>query len=207
MGCGGSKSAGPGWSDTERPVAVFTTTMGVFKAVLYIDKVPRTVSSFIDLVESGFYNGVHFHRVIPSFMNQFGCPYAREPHHNRAGTGGPPDGTFKNLMTGAMEKRYNGGNILDENISRDSNSPGTLSMANTGAPNTNGSQFFINVANNANLDWFSPGPSKHPVFGRVVEGYTVAVKISQVPTTDDDPDEPIQMKAITIEYPPSFVPK
>merc|ERR1711953_482765 len=107
---------------------------------------------------------------------------AKDPNSSRAGTGGPPDGTFKNLSTGGTEKRSNGGNIKDENISRDTNAPGTLSMANTGRPNSGGSQFFINVANNANLDWFSPGQSKHPVFGKVIEGMDIANKISKVKT-------------------------
>merc|ERR1712061_945545 len=130
----------------------------------------------------GFYNGVHFHRVIPGFMDQFGCPYAKDPKNSRAGTGGPPDGEFKNLKTGGTEKRFNGGNIKEENISKDSNIPGSLSMANTGQPNSGGSQFFLNVANNNNLDWFSPGASKLPVFGKIIEGYEVAVAISKVPT-------------------------
>merc|ERR1711988_466992 len=160
----------------------FDTTMGSFKAEIYLDRVPRTASNFIDLAQSGFYNGVHFHRVIPGFMDQFGCPNAKDPNSRRAGTGGPPDGQFKNLKTGGMETRSNGGNIKDENISKDTNAPGTLSMANTGQPNSGGSQFFINVANNSNLDWFSPGQSKHPVFGKVTEGMDVVVAISQVKT-------------------------
>merc|ERR1719298_306787 len=113
-------------------------------------------------------------------MAQFGCPYAKDPKSRRAGTGGPPDGTFKNLKTGGNETRSNGGNIQDENISKDSNEPGTLSMANTGRPNSGGSQFFINVANNNNLDWFTPGPSKHPVFGKVISGMDVCTAISKV---------------------------
>merc|ERR1711879_1047028 len=121
------------------------------------DRVPITASNFIDLCESGFYDGIHFHRVIPGFMNQFGCPYAKDPKSRRAGTGGPPDGTFKNLATGGTEERKNGGNIKDENISRDSNVKGTLSMANTGQPNSGGSQFFINVADNNNLDFLARG--------------------------------------------------
>merc|ERR1711934_1165342 len=120
-------------------------------------------------------------------MNQFGCPHSKDPKSRRSGTGGPPDGTFKNLKTGASEGRTNGGNIQDENISKDSNTPGTLSMANTGRPNSGGSQFFINVANNANLDWFAPGPSKHPVFGKVISGMDVATKISKVKTVQDNP--------------------
>merc|ERR1719436_247280 len=108
-------------------------------------------SNFIDLAQSGFYNGIHFHRVIPDFMNQFGCPHAKNPAARNAGTGGPPDGSFQNLKTGATEQRRGGGNIKDEHTSRDTNAPGTLSMdsvpgdtnapgtlsmANTGAPNT-----------------------------------------------------------------------
>merc|ERR1719352_1182277 len=97
-----------------------------------------------------------------------------------------------------MESRSNGGNIKDEKISKDSNEPGTLSMANTGSPNTGGSQFFINVANNKNLDWFSPGSSKHPVFGKITSGMDVVTKISKVKTRDDNPIEPIKMKSIKI---------
>ena len=156
---------GPNLWDKPNPVATFTCTMGTFKAELFMDRVPRTASNFIDLAQSGFYNGIHFHRVIPGFMNQFGCPYAKDPKSSSAGTGGPPDGEFKNLGSNKQEKRFGGGNIKDENISKDSNAAGTLSMANTGSPNSGGSQFFLNVADNSNLDWFSGGDSKHPVFG------------------------------------------
>merc|ERR1711920_838615 len=168
------------------------------KAEIYLDRVPITASNFIDLCETGFYNGIHFHRVIPNFMNQFGCPHAKDPKSKRAGTGGPPDGSFKNLKTGGTERRSNGGNIKDENISRDSNATGTLSMANTGRPNSGGSQFFMNVADNRTLDWFSPGQSKHPVFGKITSGMDIAVKISKVPTSDDNPVNPIMMNSITI---------
>jgi len=147
--------------------------MGDFTVELYLDRVPRTASNFIDLAKTGFYNGIHFHRVIPDFMAQFGCPNAKNPNSPAAGTGGPADGQFKNLKTGAQETRTRGGNIQDENISRDTNAPGTLSMANTGSANTGGSQFFINVANNDFLDWFGPGESKHPVFGKITSGMDV----------------------------------
>merc|ERR1712050_772335 len=178
------------------PRAHFETTEGTFEAEIFLDRVPRTASNFIDLCQTGFYNGIHFHRVIPGFMNQFGCPNAKDPKSRRAGTGGPPDGTFTNLKTGGKERRSNGGNIKDENISRDTNASGTLSMANTGSPNTGGSQFFINVADNRNLDWFSPGESKHPVFGKITSGYDIAVKISKVRTNNDNPIEPIKMNKI-----------
>merc|ERR1712003_420980 len=97
--------------------------------------------------------------------------------------------------TGAMESRTNGGNIKDENISKDSNEPGTLSMANTGQPNTGGSQFFINVAHNDFLDWFGPGDSKHPVFGKVTKGFDVVQAISKVRTRNDNPVQPIKMNS------------
>ena len=86
---------------------------------------------------------------------------------------------------------------------QDTNAPGTLSMANTGRPNSGGSQFFLNVNNNANLDWFSGGQSKHPVFGKVTEGYDVAVAISKVKTVRDNPVKPIKMNSITVSGLPS----
>merc|ERR1719323_323641 len=98
-------------AEVENPVAKFDTTMGIFTAEIYLDRVPRTASNFIDLAVEGFYNGIHFHRVIPGFMNQFGCPHAKDPNSRRSGTGGPPDGTFTNLKTGQKERRSNGGNI------------------------------------------------------------------------------------------------
>merc|ERR1712048_971374 len=171
------RSRSPKGKAIANPTAVFDTWEGKFEAEIYLDRVPITASNFIDLCESGFYEGIHFHRVIPGFMNQFGCPHAKDPKSRRAGTGGPKDGSFTNLKTGAKERRFNGGNIKDENISRDSNKPGTLSMANTGAPNTGGSQFFINVAHNDFLDWFSPGESKHPVFGKITSGMDVVTAI------------------------------
>jgi cyclophilin family peptidyl-prolyl cis-trans isomerase len=180
------------------PTATMDTTMGKMTFEIYLDRVPITASNFIDLCNTGFYNGIHFHRVIPGFMNQFGCPFAKDAKSGRAGTGGPEDGTFKNLATGGTEQRSNGGNIKDENISKDTNAPGTLSMANTGTPNSGGSQFFINVADNNFLDWFSGGQSKHPVFGKIIDGMEVANNISNVPTNQDCPKTPIMMKSITI---------
>ena len=146
-----------------KPTATFDTSMGTFSAELYLDRVPRTASNFIDLARTGFYDGLHFHRVIPAFMAQFGCPYSADPFDRRAGTGGPHDGVFTNLLNGKTEKRFNGGMILDEHTSRDSNTYGTLSMANTGQPNTGGSQFFVNVADNSFLDWCVPLPRPPPL--------------------------------------------
>ena len=82
-----------------------------------------------------------------------------------------------------------------------SNEPGTLSMANTGQPNSGGSQFFMNTVHNDFLDWFSPGESKHPVFGKCIdqESFKVMVAISQTKTRDDCPVTPVQMKSVTVE--------
>merc|ERR1712007_176904 len=96
--------------------------------------------------------------------------------------------------------RDGGGNIPDELVDKTGNEPGTLSMANTGRPNSGGSQFFINVNNNSFLNWWDRStPSKHPVFGRVTEGYDVVQGISKVQTRNDNPVKPIMMKSITIE--------
>merc|ERR1719350_796397 len=103
-----------------------------------------------------------FHRVIPQFMLQFGCPHSKDPKSNRAGTGGPqPNSQYKNLATGATISRdAKEGCIPDEFTAKISNEPGSLSMANTGAKNSGGSQFFVNTVHNDFLDWFSEGDSK-----------------------------------------------
>ena len=167
------------------PIATFKTSLGTFKAEIFLDEMPTTAQNFIDLSESGFYNGLHFHRVIQGFMAQFGCPHSSDPTDPRCGTGGPPHGT-----------------IADEHPenAKISNEPGTLSMANTGRPDSGGSQFFLNTVHNHFLDWFSPGPSKHPVFGRVIEGLDVLQSIEGTPTNAGDrPMTPVKMESITIE--------
>jgi cyclophilin family peptidyl-prolyl cis-trans isomerase len=166
------------------PTATFQTSLGNFTAELYLDLMPTTSQNFIDLANSDFYNGLHFHRVIKGFMLQFGCPHSRDPKSPRCGTGGPPHGC-----------------IQDEHPANAklSNEPGTLSMANTGRPNSGGSQFFLNTVNNARLDWFSPGASKHPVFGRITQGMDVVQKIEQTPTSSDRPVTPVQVISVTIQ--------
>lgn len=183
------------------PIATCETSMGVFTIELYMDQMPVTVSNFIDLSKSGFYNGVHFHRVIPNFMCQFGCPYAKDPFNRRAGTGGPSDGEYPMADgSGKMVPRRNGGNIPDELTAKLPNEPGTLSMANTGQPNSGGSQFFINVSNNSSLNWWDNStPSAHPVFGKIIDNYPLIEQISQVRTRQDCPVEPVQMISITVD--------
>merc|ERR1719440_1329494 len=183
------------------PIAVCKTSMGTFKAELYLDKMPITASNFIALAQEGYYNGIHFHRVIPNFMAQFGCPNAKDAKSPRAGTGGPNGGTtFTNLGDGSTVTRNSGGNIPDELTQKISNEPGTFSMANTGRPDTGGSQFFINVKHNSFLDWFDKStPSQHPVFGKVTDNYELVEKITKVKTQQDNPIQPIKMESITIE--------
>ncbi len=166
------------------PTAKFDTSAGSFTAEIYLDKMPITAKNFLDLAKSGFYDGLHFHRVIKGFMIQFGCPHSKDPNSPRAGTGGPPHGTIPDEHPAAHKL---------------SNEPMTLSMANTGRPNSGGSQFFINTVHNAYLDWFSPGPSKHPVFGKIVDGQDVVKKIETTPTNPGDrPKTPIKVEKITV---------
>ena len=167
------------------PIATCETSMGTFKVELFMDQMPITAKNFADLAKSGFYNGLHFHRVIPNFMIQFGCPHSKDPSSNRAGTGGPPHGTIQDEFP--PEHKL-------------SNEPGTLSMANTGRPDSGGSQFFVNTVHNDFLDWFNPKtPSKHPVFGRVVEGMDIVNAIGITPTVAGDrPITPVQMISIAV---------
>ncbi|HKE16442.1 MAG TPA: peptidylprolyl isomerase [Kofleriaceae bacterium] len=166
------------------PTAQLSTSLGDFKIELFTDKMPITAGNFIKLAKSGFYDGLHFHRVIKGFMLQFGCPHSRDPESPRAGTGNAPHGTIEDEHPPAAKL---------------SNEPGTLSMANTGRPNSGSCQFFVNTVHNAYLDWFSPGASKHPVFGRVIQGMDVVHKIENTPTNDQDrPRQPVQMIRVEV---------
>ena len=145
---------------------------------------PVTAGNFVKLAKSGFYDGLHFHRVINNFMIQFGCPHSRDPNSQRAGTGDSPNGCIQDEHP------------ADAKIS---NEPGTLSMANTGRPNSGSCQFFINTKHNAYLDWFSAGGSRHPVFGKITSGEDVVKKIETTPTAAGDrPKTPVQMIRITV---------
>src|SRR5688572_9252453 len=108
-------------------LATIETNRGTIKIKLHADKVPKTVANFEKLATQGFYNGLKFHRVIPDFMIQTGCPQG-------TGTGGPG---YKFADEFHKDLRHSG--------------PGILSMANSG-PNTNGSQFFITHVPTPHLD-------------------------------------------------------
>ncbi|MCM2465126.1 peptidylprolyl isomerase [Methanoculleus oceani] len=155
---------------------VLHTTMGAITIRLY-DDMPVTAGNFAKLAKSGFYDGTIFHRVIAGFMIQGGDPTG-------TGTGGP------------------GYTITDEFVKGHSNTRGTIAMANTGRPNSGGSQFFINLVNNDFLDWDNPKtPSAHPVFGEVVEGMDIIDRIAKVKTSSSDkPKVPVRIeKAEVVE--------
>ncbi|MBX3247580.1 MAG: peptidylprolyl isomerase [Myxococcales bacterium] len=166
------------------PIATFETSLGTFRAEILVDKMPITGGNFVRLAKEGFYDGLHFHRVIADFMCQFGCPHSRDPESRMAGTGKSPYGP-----------------IADEHPAdaKISNDRGTLSMANAG-PQSGSSQFFINLRANPYLDFFTPGQSKHPVFGRITEGMDVVDKIGTTRTDPRDrPVVPVQMIRVTID--------
>lgn len=165
--------------------ATFVTSMGNIKVKLLPEHAPKTVDNFVGLAtgtkewthprtgerHSGdsLYAGTIFHRVIPNFMVQGGDPLG-------TGTGGPG---YK------FEDEVNGGPSFD--------GPGYLAMANAG-PGTNGSQFFITVANTS---WLT---GKHTIFGVVVEGQEVADAMSRVATRPGDrPMEDIVLEEVKIE--------
>ena len=131
--------------------AEIKTPKGTMKVVFYEKEVPNTVANFVKLSKEGFYNGLRFHRVIPDFVIQGGCPFSRNWGDSRIGTGGP--GYAIKCETQA-EKQYH--------------DRGVLSMAHAGK-DTGGSQFFIchNRQNTQHLD------GVHTCFGKVIEGLDV----------------------------------
>ncbi len=166
------------------PTAVFETNFGSFTTEIFLEEMPITAENFLSLAESGFYNGLHFHRIIPNFMCQFGCPHSKDPNSGRAGTGGPPHGTIQD-------------EFLD--TAKFSNEPGTLSMANTGRPNSGGSQFFINTVHNSFLDWFDKRTeSSHPVFGKIVDGMDVIKVLEGKGSRSGKTSVPCQVISVTV---------
>ena len=162
--------------------ATFNTSEGIIVCKLFNAEAPETVANFIGLAEgtkewssrskkgNKLYDGTIFHRVIPDFMIQGGDP---------EGTGmGGPGYKFEDETKGSPHKF---------------NVPGKLAMANSG-PNTNGSQFFITVAN---TDWLT---GKHTIFGEVVEGQDIVTKISKVARNGQDkPHKPVVLESVAIE--------
>ena len=156
---------------------------GVIEGELYPEKAPQSVYNFIDLCNHNYYDGLIFHRVIPGFMIQGGCP-------NGNGMGGP--GYEINGEFSANGFKQN--DLL--------HTTGVLSMARTMAPNSAGSQFFIMVAPAPHLD------GQYAAFGQVTEGQDIAIDISRVPRNmmNDKPkkDQVIQSIRVDtqgVEYP------
>ena len=149
---------------------------GVIEGELYPDKAPNTVNNFISLASKGFYNGLTFHRVIPGFMIQGGCPEG-------TGMGGP--GYEINGEFAANGFRQN--DLVHET--------GVLSMARTMAPNSAGCQFFIMVAPAPHLD------GQYAAFGRILEGVETAIDISRVvrDMRNDKPKTPVVIESITVD--------
>lgn len=157
------------------PIVTIEMESGNFiKVELYPNIAPNTVKNFISLVESGYYDGLIFHRVIPGFMIQGGCP-------DGSGMGNPGysiKGEFK--MNGFTN------NLKHER--------GVISMARSMNPNSGGSQFFIMVKNSPHLD------GQYAGFGKVIEGMEEADRIVGVSSNHmDRPDEDQKMKKVTVE--------
>jgi cyclophilin family peptidyl-prolyl cis-trans isomerase len=139
------------------PEVLIKTTNGDFTVRLFADKAPITVENFLAYVDSGFYKGTVFHRVIPKFMIQ---------------TGG---------FNERMEQKETLPTIKNEAKNRVHNERKTIAMARTNDPDSASSQWFINVRNNLNLDW-SPRNPGYTVFGEVIDGMYTVDMIAVEPT-------------------------
>lgn len=159
----------------KNPVVTFELEDGrKMSAQLYPEVAPNTVKNFISLVKKGFYDGLTFHRVIPGFMIQGGCPQG-------TGIGGP----------GYHIRGEFSQNGFANDLAHD---PGVLSMARAMAPDSAGSQFFIMHEKSPHLD------GAYAAFGKVTEGLSVVDEIARVQTDySDKPLEPVVMKKVTVD--------
>lgn len=148
----------------------------IMRGELYPEKAPNTVNNFIALANSGYYDGLTFHRVIPGFMIQGGCP-------DGTGMGGP----------GYSIRGEFSGNGFEKNDVK--HTLGVLSMARSMSPDSAGSQFFIMVDAAPHLD------GQYAAFGRITENEAVAVEISRVPRSmmNDKPKQPQVMKSVRVD--------
>ena len=153
-----------------------STTLGNIQIELYTKDCPETTGNFLKLVDSGFYNGLHFHRIIKDFMIQGGCPHSKDPMSRRAGTGGP--GWNIPCEPSALRLKHD--------------KPGIFSMANAGK-NTGGSQFFLTTVA---TPWLN---GNHAVFGEVSEGMDVVKAIEGCKKLPGDrPAEPQKIIKVSI---------
>ncbi|WP_425449591.1 peptidylprolyl isomerase [Dethiothermospora halolimnae] len=160
---------------TKNPIVTIEMENGnEIKVELMPHIAPNTVNNFISLIEDDYYNGLTFHRVIPGFMIQGGCP-------DGTGSGGPGYS-----IKGEFSENGHTNNLKHEK--------GVISMARTMVPDSAGSQFFITVANTPHLD------GKYASFGKVLEGMEEAQRIVKVNRDGmDKPLEPQVMKKVTVE--------
>jgi peptidyl-prolyl cis-trans isomerase A (cyclophilin A)/peptidyl-prolyl cis-trans isomerase B (cyclophilin B) len=161
------------------PQVELQTNKGAIIIELYPDKAPATVENFLRYVKAGFYDGTIFHRVIPGFMIQGGG------------------------FTPGYEKKSTDKPVKNEAENGLKNTIGAVAMARTSDPHSATSQFFINVADNAFLDYTAPTTRGYgyTVFGKVVKGMDVVNKIATAPTSYGGPfpkDVPVDM--VTIEH-------
>ncbi len=162
-------------NNKELKFVTFQTNYGDIELELYPEIAPKLVESFINLTKDGFYDGIYFHRVIPDFMIQGGCPNTKDGDRTTDGTGGPGYTIDCEIHENSLKNEY-----------------GYLSMANAG-PNTNGSQFFI-ITNEQGTPWLD---GRHTVIGKVIKGMDVAHKIENLPK--DQRDNPLPEHQATIE--------
>jgi len=161
------------------PTVLIETPMGEMLVELWADKAPETVANFLSYVDEEFYDGLIFHRVIKNFMVQGGG------------------------MDMMMREKKNKAPIKNEARADTPNEAFTLAMARTMDPHSATSQFFINVKDNAFLDFTAPTAQGYgyAVFGKVTEGQDVALKLSTVKTKNylghsDVPSDPITIISI-----------
>lgn len=159
----------------DKPMVEIETSLGTIVLELNPEKAPESVRNFLEYVDSGFYNGTVFHRVIPTFMIQGG---GLTPDLNRKPTKAP----IKNEATNKL-----------------SNRKGTVAMARTMDPNSATSQFFINVQDNAALDYKSDNDYGYAVFGQVTSGMDVVEKIKNVKTGVKNGMENVPVETVLIK--------
>ena len=162
----------------DNPVVEMKTSVGTLRFELFADKAPKTVANFLQYVNEGIYAGTQFHRVIPDFMIQ----------------GGGFDREFRQKPTRPPVENEAGNRLKNE--------VGTLAMARTSNPHSATIQFFINVANNAALDFREPSTAGfgYAVFGKVTQGMDVVMRIARTPTGPGGPfRSDVPQQAVIIE--------
>lgn len=177
-------NSGQPLSENKMTTALIETNYGNFKISFYPDDVPKTVENFITLANKGFYNGLTFHRVIKDFMIQGGDPNCTPSTSSGQAPAGP-------CGTGGPGYKFEDELNPNSPSYQEGYKKGVVAMANSG-PNTNGSQFFVMVAD-------VPLPHLYTIFGKVIEGQEVVDKISLVATdANDKPLKPVIIQKIIV---------